>query len=75
MASEWSGCSIHALPTGPAASQGPEVCLLGGDIPSLPVTALQIYVRIALGYENDAFSFFSDKLLNFSLNPLIKIDA
>lgn len=47
----------------------------GGDIPSLPVTALPIYVKLAWGYESDVFDFFSDKLLNFSLNSLIKIDV
>lgn len=47
----------------------------GGDIRSLPVTALPIYVKLAWGYKSDIFDFFSDTLLNFSLNSLIKIDV
>lgn len=71
--------SVHALPSGKGVgrerrgmSQGPEVCLLGEDIPSLPVTSLLVRVRVA--WKRNAFSFLSGTL-TFPSILLVETDA
>lgn len=71
--------SVHALPSGKGmgrerrgTSQGPEVCLLGEDIPSLPVTSPLVRVRVA--WKRNAFSFLSGTL-TFPSILLVETDA